>query len=42
MDYKAHNFTQVESNWAGKKLRVRVFDTHGLPLATRVSELDLA
>ncbi len=48
MDYEAHNFiqennfTQVETDWAGKKLKVRVFDTHGLPLPTRVSELDLA
>ena len=48
MDYEAHNFiqdnnfTQVEADWAGKKLKVRVFDAHGLPLPTRVSELDLA
>ena len=47
MDYESHNFiqennfTQVEADWAGKKLKVRVFDTHGLPLPTRVSELDL-
>ena len=48
MDYEAHNFiqdnnfTQVEADWAGKKLKVRVFDNYGLPLPTRVSELDLA
>ena len=48
MDYEAHNFiqdnnfTQVEADWTGKKLKMRVFDTQGLPLPTRVSELDLA